>query len=541
MLDSLLSMHTYWTVNLAIAIGYLISRSIEKIFGHQTQSQQHQHLRFAKMTFLIIIVIFLAMSAITKSFLLPSDSNFQLQPLLEHASNNFLDQHENVNTQITQIQQDSTLISIVTLCYLSLFLGALFHLSYYVRHVFQLKKLIRTAATQRKIHNITLLFIHETQVPFCWSFLKLHYIVIPTHFLEKKSHDLKLAIRHELQHLRQGDTYWQHFNALLKLVCFWNPFFTTWTKWISCLQEFSCDEAVILHTNHAEMNYAQCLIDTAYKTLIPNSFPHGVLGIMGLSKHFHQSTLSRRVMMLFEYKKANKKKISYLVAYIVCIFATATTAYALNSKPAASRYNQTQLTTLINKIDPKNSLKIAASQEVLKEVNYMRRNDKARSYMHLAIERMNHDKPFLDSELKNTDIPNDILALSIVESGYRPLEENKHRVSAAGIWQIIPSTAKYLGLVVNPVRDDRMDTKLATAAALNYLNEMHKRFEDWKLAVIAYEYGENETNRLIHTIGTRDAWTIARSPIAPKQMKKYLAMFDASVIVMHNPTLVAGS
>jgi membrane-bound lytic murein transglycosylase D len=154
---------------------------------------------------------------------------------------------------------------------------------------------------------------------------------------------------------------------------------------------------------------------------------------------------------------------------------------------------------------------------------------------------MGHDKPFLDSELKNTEIPNDVLALSIVESGYRPLEENQNRVSAAGIWQIIPSTAKYLGLVVNPVRDDRMDTKLATAAALNYLNEMHKRFEDWKLAIIAYEYGENETSRLIHAIGSRDAWTIARSPIAPKQMKKYLAMFDASVIVMHNPNLVAGS
>ena len=282
-------------------------------------------------------------------------------------------------------------------------------------------------------------------------------------------------------------------------------------------------------------------IDTAYKTLQANSFPHGVLGIMGLSKHFHKSTLSRRVTMLFEYKKTNKKKLSYLVAYITCIFATATTAYALDSKPVASKYNQQQLSSLIKKIEPNNKLKIAASPEVLSEVNYMRGNDRARSYMHLALERMGQDKPFLDSELKNTEIPNDVLALSIVESGYRPLEENKNRVSAAGIWQIIPSTAKYLGLVVNPLRDDRMNTKLATAAALNYLNEMHKRFEDWKLAVIAYEYGENETNRLIHAIGSRDAWTIARSPIAPKQMKKYLAMFDASVIVMHNPTLVASS
>jgi membrane-bound lytic murein transglycosylase D len=378
------------------------------------------------------------------------------------------------------------------------------------------------------------------QIPFCWSFLKSHYTVIPTQLVESNQ-EFKFAMPHELKHLPQGDTYWQHFSAVIRLCCFWNPFFNACSKWINRLQEFSCDEADVLRSAHAREAYAQGLIDTAYNTLQPHNFPHGVLGIMGLSRHFHKSTLSRRVTMLFGYKQTKQKKLSYLIAYATCIFATATTAYALDSSPVTSKYNKHELATLINKMDPRNTLKIAATPEVLHEVNYMRRNDRARSYMHLSLERMNQDKPFLESELKNTDIPNDVLALSIVESGYRPLEENKNGVPAAGIWQIIPSTAKYLGLVVTSLRDDRMNTKLATAAALNYLNEMHKRFEDWKLAVIAYEYGENETNRLIHTIGSRDAWTIARSPVAPKKMKKYLAMFDASVIVMHNPTLVAGS
>ncbi len=228
------------------------------------------------------------------------------------------------------------------------------------------------------------------------------------------------------------------------------------------------------------------------------------------------------------------------IAVIVCVASLLIQpAIAAEKKLTRVKYTQQELTATIKKIDPHNYLKIAASSEVLKEVNYMHRNVRARSYIHQALERLSVDKPLLESELKNTEIPNDIIALSIVESGYRPLAENRNRINAAGIWQMIPSTAKYLGLIVNPLRDDRLDTKLSTAAALNYLNEMHKKFEDWKLAVIAYEYGENETKRLISAAHTRDAWAIARSPIAPKQMKKYLAMFDASVVVMHNPRLVA--
>lgn len=239
--------------------------------------------------------------------------------------------------------------------------------------------------------------------------------------------------------------------------------------------------------------------------------------------------------MLLRYNKM--KKYSLLITTAICFLSTS--LFASDNAPRKIKLTASELMAAIQKSDPFNKLKIAASPEVLSEVNHMRNNKRTRAYMQTALERMEHDKPFLQSELKNTEIPQGILALPIVESGYRPLSENENRLNAAGIWQIIPSTAQYLGLVVNPLRDDRMNTQLSTVAALNYLNEMHKKFEDWKLAVIAYEYGENETRRLMNTTGSRDAWTIARSPVAPKDMKKYLAKFDASVVVMQNPSLVA--
>jgi hypothetical protein len=47
--------------------------------------------------------------------------------------------------------------------------------------------------------------------------------------------------------------------------------------------------------------------------------------------------------------------------------------------------------------------------------------------------------------------------------------------------------------------------------------------------------GEQQTAALIEKTGSRDPWVLARSPAAPEELKNYLAMLGASVIIMHNP------
>jgi soluble lytic murein transglycosylase-like protein len=135
-------------------------------------------------------------------------------------------------------------------------------------------------------------------------------------------------------------------------------------------------------------------------------------------------------------------------------------------------------------------------------------------------------------------MPNELLAVPLVESGYKPLDQSKNPVLAAGIWQIVPTTAKLFGLIINTTRDDRLNTSLSTKAALAYLNATHTQFNNWRLAIIAYEIGEDTTKKLIKKVGSRDAWVLARSTIAPKSLKKFLAMFDAELIIMYNPSLI---
>ena len=85
-------------------------------------------------------------------------------------------------------------------------------------------------------------------------------------------------------------------------------------------------------------------------------------------------------------------------------------------------------------------------------------------------------------------MPLDFALLPIVESAYDPFAYSKGQ--AAGLWQIIPGTAKDLGLKQNWWYDARRDVLESTEAALNYLRKLHEQFDgDWLLAVAGYNAG----------------------------------------------------
>lgn len=236
--------------------------------------------------------------------------------------------------------------------------------------------------------------------------------------------------------------------------------------------------------------------------------------------------------MLFDYKKSRKKKISLICAYATCFLAAGSFAYALDNSSASQPMTTKELSSLVKK----SHLQITITPEIVSEINNIRSSESARSFMISSLERMKKYQPYIETQLKNNAMPNNLLALPFVESGYNV--KVKSVMLATGIWQFIPSTAKNFNLTVNSQRDDRLDTKLSTQAALSYLKALYSQFHDWKLAVIAYEIGENNTEQLINTVGSRDAWALARSPSAPKDLKKFLSMFEASVIIINNPELV---
>ena len=197
-----------------------------------------------------------------------------------------------------------------------------------------------------------------------------------------------------------------------------------------------------------------------------------------------------------------------------------------------------QVASMIKKSHLDKDFQVSVTPEVVNEINNIRSSEQARSFIRESLQRMKKYQPIIQEALNKKSMPNDLLIIPLIESGYQPLDQSKNPMLAAGIWQIIPDTAKRLGLVINKNRDDRLNTQLSTEAAITYLTMNYNQFHDWKLASIAYEIGEKNTDRLIKQTGSRDAWVLANTSSAPTSLKKFVAMFDALLIIMHNPSLV---
>lgn len=307
-----------------------------------------------------------------------------------------------------------------------------------------------------------------------------------------------------------------------------------WINWFNELQEFSCDETLMLRKKTSASAYAQCLVDAASGLLGSKMLPQGALGIHG----FSNSILYKRVNMLFVYAPLKQKKLPSIIAYAITAAITASTSIAFATSSSFSTLNTQQVTKLIKQSNINEEFQVSANPDVMNTLNNIRNSKQARSYMQASLQRMEQHLPLVNAALTKRGMPKDLSVIPLVESGYQPLEEIRNAVKAAGIWQIIPSTAKQYGLTVNGKEDQRMDLHLATQAALQLLSEDHKIYNNWKLAFIAYEIGEEKTDALIKATGSRDAWVLANSPKAPPSLKNILARFDAELIIMHNPSLV---
>jgi membrane-bound lytic murein transglycosylase D len=109
-------------------------------------------------------------------------------------------------------------------------------------------------------------------------------------------------------------------------------------------------------------------------------------------------------------------------------------------------------------------------------------------YMQRVMERARPILPFVLDELERRNLPSEIALLPIVESAYQAFAYSHGR--ASGMWQIIPSTGRFLGLKQNWWYDGRRDIIESTHAAIDYLESLARQFDgDWELALASYNAG----------------------------------------------------
>ncbi len=112
-------------------------------------------------------------------------------------------------------------------------------------------------------------------------------------------------------------------------------------------------------------------------------------------------------------------------------------------------------------------------------------------------------------------VPGELVWLAEVESGFD--KRARSPAGAAGMFQLMPATAKNLGLSLFPF-DQRQQPEPAAHAAAKYLRRLHEQFGDWRLAVAAYNCGEGTVQRQLNRFGTNNYGRIATHLPAETQM-----------------------
>lgn len=134
---------------------------------------------------------------------------------------------------------------------------------------------------------------------------------------------------------------------------------------------------------------------------------------------------------------------------------------------------------------------------------------------------------------KEEDVPEDLAYLPLIESEFKT--RAKSRANAKGIWQFVDRTGKLYSLNYNWWVDEKYDFIKATRAAARHLKDLYNRYNDWYLALAAYNAGAGKIDRAIQKTGKADFWEIAKTKYIKTETKNYVPAFLASLIIARNP------
>jgi len=112
----------------------------------------------------------------------------------------------------------------------------------------------------------------------------------------------------------------------------------------------------------------------------------------------------------------------------------------------------------------------------------------------------------IEEILNKYGLPAELKYLAVVESYLKTNAVS--RVGAKGMWQLMPVTARELGLKVNGRYDERTHFYKSTVAAAKYLRDLHKEFGDWLLVIAAYNGGPGTVYNAIKKSGSKNFWAL---------------------------------
>lgn len=171
------------------------------------------------------------------------------------------------------------------------------------------------------------------------------------------------------------------------------------------------------------------------------------------------------------------------------------------------------------------------NKEVQMWIDYFQ--GRGREHMVRYLGRSTRYIPKMKEILKSHGLPEDLVYLALIESGFNCNALSRAR--ASGCWQFMRGTARNYGLRIDYYTDERGDFIASTEAAAQYLKALYHLFGSWYLAIASYNVGENRVKSLVMKYYTRDFWELAKMKKLPQETIHYIPKFIAARMIAKHP------
>jgi membrane-bound lytic murein transglycosylase D len=171
--------------------------------------------------------------------------------------------------------------------------------------------------------------------------------------------------------------------------------------------------------------------------------------------------------------------------------------------------------------------------QVLQFIHYFSQNPSGRATMASGLQRAGRYLSLAKKVFKEEKVPQDLVWLAQAESNWK--SRARSWAGAVGIWQFISGTGQRYGLRQNQWIDERSGIEQATRASARYLRFLYNRFNDWQLAMAAYNCGEGRIDSAIASTGYSDFWYFYNRGMLPRETSNYVPIILSIIIIAKNP------
>lgn len=222
-----------------------------------------------------------------------------------------------------------------------------------VRSILDLRRALLDCHVWRTFGKLHVLLSDTIPVPFAARTLRGRYIVLPSNLL-CHPRDLRFAIAHEAQHLRNGDVAWEIILVALKPLFFWNPAFLLLKARAEKLRELACDRAILNRRRYPAADYCcfllnvsdRCFQPARLKLVTMPTMPISSVGLLNFGKRSEPALRQRVLALLGDEQSPERAPVSLGSGLVLA--AVMVLAWAIVREPAAVSVDRLHLSTLAN-------------------------------------------------------------------------------------------------------------------------------------------------------------------------------------------------